>query len=76
MKLRELFGSEVKKELRRKTKGAARKAVQVPARKASAYQKQLGIEMRKLKKKHPKTPMSKLMKRAHIAARKKKRKRK
>lgn len=33
----------------------------------SKYNKRLGIELKKLKKKHPKTAISKLMKRAHAA---------
>ena len=41
-------------------------------RKASAYQKKLGIELKKLKKKHPRTKMSTLMKKAHRLAKKKK----
>jgi len=37
-------------------------------RKASAYSKEVGRQLKKLKKKHPRTPISKLMKRAHAAA--------
>jgi hypothetical protein len=40
-------------------------------KKVSKYQKQLGKELKKLKKKHPRTKMASLMKRAHRAARKK-----
>jgi hypothetical protein len=36
-------------------------------RKVSAYQKEFGRQLKKLKKKHPRTPTSKLMKRAHAA---------
>ena len=39
-------------------------------RKVSKYQKQFGVEMKKLKKKHPRTPVTKLMKRAHSATKK------
>jgi len=39
-------------------------------RKVSAYQKEFGIQLKKLKKKHPRTPVTKLMKRAHTATRK------
>ena len=39
-------------------------------RKVSAYQKEFGRQLKALKKKHPKTPVSRLMKRAHIATRK------
>ena len=40
------------------------------ARKASRYQKELGKQLKKLKKKHPRTAMIKLMKRAHRATKK------
>lgn len=36
-------------------------------RKVSAYQKEFGRQLKKLKKKHPRTPVTKLMKRAHAA---------
>lgn len=39
-------------------------------RKVSKYQKEFGIQLKKLKKKHPRTPVTKLMKRAHTATRK------
>ena len=39
-------------------------------RKVSAYSKQFGIQLKKLKAKHPRTPVTKLMKKAHIATRK------
>ena len=39
-------------------------------RKVSKYQKQFGKELKILKRKHPRTPVSKLMAKAHIAARK------
>lgn len=42
-----------------------------PKRKVSPYSKQFGIELKKLKKKHPRTSVTKLMKRAHTATRKK-----
>lgn len=38
-------------------------------RKASKYGKQLGIELKRLKRKHPRTGVNKLMKRAHAATR-------
>lgn len=38
-----------------------------PRRRVSAYQKEFGRQLKKLKKKHPRTPTSKLMKRAHAA---------
>ena len=41
-----------------------------PKRKVSAYQKEFGRQLKKLKKAHPKTPVTRLMKRAHAATRK------
>lgn len=41
-----------------------------PKRKVSAYQKEFGRQLKRLKKKHPKTPVTRLMKRAHAATRK------
>jgi len=38
-------------------------------RKVSRYQKEFGRQLKKLKKKHPRTPVTKLMKRAHAATR-------
>ena len=50
----------------------ARALIQTPKkkRKVSAYQREFGRQLKALKKKHPKTPVSRLMKRAHIATRK------
>ena len=39
-------------------------------RKVSKYQKEFGVQLKKLKVKHPRTPVTKLMKRAHSATRK------
>jgi hypothetical protein len=39
-------------------------------RKVSPYQKEFGRQLKKLKRKHPRTPVQKLMKRAHAATRK------
>jgi len=39
-------------------------------RKVSKYQKEFGRQLKLLKKKHPRTPVTKLMKRAHAATRK------
>ena len=56
------------KPSRRRTPSRGR---QVPLpkkkRKVSAYQKEFGKQLKKLKKKHPRTPVTKLMKRAHAA---------
>jgi selenocysteine lyase/cysteine desulfurase len=40
-------------------------------RKVSDYSKQFGIILKALKKKHPRTPVTRLMKKAHVATRKK-----
>jgi hypothetical protein len=40
-------------------------------RKVSRYQRAFGVCLKGLKKKHPRTPVSKLMKKAHTCARKK-----
>jgi len=40
-------------------------------RKVSDYSKQFGIILKALKKKHPRTPVTRLMKKAHIATKKK-----
>lgn len=39
-------------------------------RKVSKYQKEFGRQLKRLKKKHPRTPVTRLMKRAHAATRK------
>ena len=39
-------------------------------RKVSKYQKEFGVQLKKLKKKHPRTAITRLMKRAHAATRK------
>jgi len=39
-------------------------------RKVSAYQKEFGRQLKKLKSAHPRTPVTRLMKRAHAATRK------
>jgi len=43
-------------------------------RKVSAYQKEFGRQLKKLKKNHPRTPINRLMKRAHSATKKVRRK--
>lgn len=39
-------------------------------RKVSAYSKEFGKQLKKLKAKHPRTPITRLMKKAHVATRK------
>lgn len=41
-----------------------------PKRKVSAYQREFGRQLKRLKKKHPRTPVTRLMKRAHTATKK------
>jgi len=36
-------------------------------RQVTKYQREFGVQLKKLKKKHSRTPIHKLMKRAHIA---------
>ena len=45
----------------------ARVPLPKPKRKVSAYQREFGRQLKKLKRKHPRTPVTKLMKRAHAA---------
>jgi len=45
-----------------------------PKRKVSRYQRAFGACLKDLKRQHPRTPTSRLMKRAHTCAKKKKRK--
>ena len=52
--------------VRSKVKKEASKA----KRKVSAYQKEVGRQLKALKKKHPRTDQTKLMKKAHRAAKK------
>lgn len=54
------------KSVARKTKSVARKI----KRKTSPYQKEVGRQLKKLKAKHPRTPVTSLMKKAHRAAKK------
>jgi len=57
------------KELRRRGRGSrrARLPLPKPKRKVSAYQREFGRQLKKLKRAHPRTPVTKLMKRAHAA---------
>lgn len=48
-------------------RGAERKIKAKAKRKVSKYQREFGRQLKKLKKKHPRTPATKLMKRAHSA---------
>jgi len=54
---------------RRSSRGSRRPRVVLPKpkRKVSAYQREFGRQLKKLKRAHPRTPVTKLMKRAHAA---------
>lgn len=55
-----------KKTTRKNTKsGSLKVSIPKQKRKVSGYQKRFGINLKKLKKKHPRTDISVLMKRAH-----------
>jgi len=45
----------------------ARKTQKKAKRKVTQYQRRFGLELKRLKKKHPRTDISRLMKRAHTA---------
>ena len=64
--LRSLIGSE------RESEGAVEQARAAPKkkRKVSRYQREFGVQMKKLKKKHPRTKHAQLMAPSHIATRK------
>lgn len=48
---------------------AGKKAGRAKRRKVSAYQREFGRQLKRLKKKHPRTDISKIMKKAHVATR-------
>jgi hypothetical protein len=52
------------------TAEVAKKTGKKARRKVSGYQKEFGKQLKKLKKKHPRTKISSLMKRAHRATKK------
>ncbi len=53
--------------LGRSPRRRSRVRVPKPKRKVSAYQREFGRQLKKLKRAHPRTPVTKLMKRAHAA---------
>lgn len=57
--------STPKKSATKSPRGSSKKA-----RKPSAYNKEFSKQMKQLKKKHPRTPATKLMKKAHTATKK------
>lgn len=54
----------------RKAVQGAKRAGRTVQRKASKYQTRFGTELKRLKKKHPRTKITALMKRAHTATKK------
>ena len=52
---------------RTRSPGLTRVPLPKPQRKVSAYQREFGRQLKKLKRAHPRTPVTKLMKRAHAA---------
>jgi len=48
---------------------AGKKIGRSKRRKVSAYQREFGRQLKRLKKKHPRTDISRIMKKAHIATR-------
>jgi len=54
----------------KRSAAAGKRAGTKVKRKVSGYQKEFGKQLKILKKKHPRTKISTLMKRAHIATRK------
>lgn len=57
---------EAHRASKRRVQGEVKKA----KRKVSGYQREFGRQLKKLKRAHPRTPVKKLMKRAHTATKK------
>lgn len=66
-----LLSESERKSLARKSGAVAKKSGAAKRRKVSAYQRAFGAELKKLKDKHPRTKISSLMKKAHVATRRK-----
>jgi len=69
--LRALFLEGMKSEAKKKSKSAGRKVVRKGSRKVSEYSKRVGRHLKALKRKHPRTNVTKLMKKAHRLAKRK-----
>jgi len=65
-----IISAEENRALARKAGAAGKRAGKAKRRKISAYQREFGRQLKRLKKKHPRTDISKLMKKAHVATRK------
>ena len=57
-------------EIGKKLGVGARKVIIKKKRKVSAYQREFGRQLKKLKKKHPRTNISQLMRKSHVLTRK------
>ena len=68
--LLELLSAEAGEVAERTVRRTAPKVAKKAKRKVSAYQRRFGVELKRLKKKHPRTATSALMKRAHRATKK------
>ena len=65
-----LISEKEHRSISKRSAATGKKIASVKKRKASAYQKAVGRALKDLKKKHPRTPVTKLMKRAHRIAKK------
>ena len=65
-----LISEKEHRSMSKKAGSAGKRVGQAKKRKVSSYQKAVGKALRDLKKKHPRTPVTKLMKRAHRIAKK------
>ena len=65
-----VISAEEHRRTSRRAASAGKRAGVKTRRKVSGYQKEFGKQLKKLKKKHPRTNISTLMKRAHKATRK------
>ncbi|MCP3700197.1 MAG: hypothetical protein GY920_16855 [Aliivibrio sp.] len=65
-----IFDREERIALGEKIIDESQGSVKKAKRKVSGYQREFGRQLKKLKKKHPRTKISRLMKRAHTATKK------
>jgi len=62
-----VFSATEKKRIARRSASAGKRAGTKARRKVSKYQREFGKNLKRLKKKHPRTNISTLMKRSHAA---------
>lgn len=65
-----VISAEEHRDMSLRSAAAGKRAGRKVRRKVSGYQKEFGRQLKKLKKKHPRTQISTLMKRAHRATKK------